>query len=39
MPVTNGFWEVEDLGSSFVKGMNSGAPGMYFRSGSGTLKP
>lgn len=38
-PVTNGFCEVEVLGSSFVKGMNSGAPGRYLRSGSGTLKP
>lgn len=33
------FCEVESLGNSFVKGMNSGDPGKYLRSGSGTLKP
>ena len=33
------FWEVESLGRSLVKGMNSGAPGRYFLSGSGTLNP
>jgi hypothetical protein len=33
------FWEVVSLGRSLVKGINSGAPGRYFRSGSGTLKP
>lgn len=37
-PVTS-FLDVESLASSFVKGMNSGAPGRYFRRGSGTLKP
>lgn len=33
------FWEVESFGSSLVKAMKSGAPGRYFRNGSGTLKP
>jgi hypothetical protein len=33
------FCEVESLGSSLVYGRNSGAPGMYFRSGSGTTIP
>lgn len=33
------FWDVVSFGRSFVKGMNSGAPGRYFRSGSGTLNP
>jgi hypothetical protein len=33
------FWEVVFLGRSFVKGIKSGAPGKYFLSGSGTLKP
>lgn len=33
------FWEVVSLGSSLVKGMKSGAPGRYFRRGSGTLSP
>lgn len=33
------FCEVESLGNSFVNGMKSGAPGKYFRSGSGTLNP
>ena len=33
------FWEVVSLGRSLVNGMKSGAPGRYFRSGSGTVKP
>ena len=33
------FCDVESLGNSLVNGRNSGAPGMYFRSGSGTSIP
>ena len=33
------FTEVESFGKSFVYGRNSGAPGMYFRSGRGTSIP
>ena len=32
-------WEVVFLGSSLVNGMNSGAPGIYFRRGSGIFRP
>jgi hypothetical protein len=35
----NDFWEVDSLGNSLLKGMNSGAPGKNFRRGSGTLSP
>lgn len=33
------FWDVDSLGSSLAKGMNSGAPGKYLRRGSGTRRP
>jgi hypothetical protein len=33
------FMEVLSLLNSFAKGMNSGAPGMYFLNGFGTLRP
>jgi hypothetical protein len=33
------FWEVVSFGNSLVKGINSGAPGRYFRSGTGTVNP
>lgn len=33
------FMDVLWVLNSFVKGMNSGAPGRYFRRGSGTLNP
>ena len=33
------FCDVLSLGSSLTKGINSGAPGRYFRNGSGTRRP
>ena len=33
------FFEVESFGSSLMYSMNSGAPGIYLRRGSGTFSP